>query len=194
MERRNSPEQEAVTEVKKLHLLIHPGFLLDYVYTPEALTKKYETLLDRYKEQATGMRHDEIMIALLHPTSDELLQDFRQKRTYTQKLSAIKKVLGPRMIALSGDYDIEDVDTFSFASEIARKRGYAIPEDVPSEAYGETLGMCVSLGAQTANISLVLRQKTLVRPRLTDYPDIPRERKLVLMKQFDRLEFALRTA
>lgn len=174
MEQSANPEVEKPIEVSKLHFLIHPGFLAD----PDTdlmgapVPESSQVLLDRYLEHAKGIPDDELVLVFLHATLSDLIRDFRNRKNYTQKISQMKKVLGKRMLTFSADFDVfgetEADDQADEIKQLAEKRGFRFNENVSSEAYGETLGVCVEEGASNLNKVLKLVRRTLIRPEFTD--------------------------
>lgn len=199
MESTPQAEQTPIIEVKRLHFLIHPGFLRDPASddldvrkseTDERYTQ-WNSLLNSYIGKARELPKDEVMIVMLHAGFDDLFRDFKQKKEYTQTLSSLKSILGKRMIALSNDHYIEDQESYRYAQAIAENRGFHFLRDVYSEAYGESLGACVEDAAQAANQSLGLTHKTILRPELTDNPNITTHEKQSTLDLYDRVQFAL---
>jgi len=189
-------EKSQFTEVKKLHFLIHPGYMSDpaqdFIEDMDQSDERYmqwTPLLNSYVDKARELPEDDIMLVMLHASFKSLLDDFKQDKEYTKTLKNLKKVLGRRMIALSDDFPIENEDSFYFAEEIANTRGFNIPRSVYSEAYGEQLEHCVPEGAQMANKSLRLVKKTVLKPELTDYQGSPR--KQWILDTYDRVQIAL---
>jgi hypothetical protein len=196
METTSPKEELPLKEVKKLHFLIHPGYKSDpaedYREDLSESDERYtqwNPLLNSYVDKARELPTDEIMIVMLHANFKNLLNDFKHGKEYTGTLRSLKKVLGRRMIALSDDYPIEEEESFYTAKDIANTRGFYIPRNVYSEAYGEQLEHCVPEGAQMANKSFRLHHKTIIKPDLTDYPESPR--KQWILDAYDRVQMAL---
>lgn len=192
-------EESPKVKVKKLHFLIHPGFLRDPATDgffeikadDDEVYAKWDSLLKSYINKAISLPIDEIMITMLHAEFGDLLDDFRQGKQYTKTLSDLKRILGKRMIALSGNNDIEKESSYLMAEYIANQWGYHFPRDVYSEAYGETLGVCVEAASQTANNSLGLIHKTVIKPEFTNDPDVTEKIKKRTLDLYDRLQFEL---
>lgn len=174
MEQSANPEVKNPIEVSKLHFLIHPGFLADpdTDLTGAPVPEFSQLLLERYLQHAKGIPDDELVLVFLHTAPSDLIRDFRNRKNYTEKIRQIKRVLGKRMLTFSADFDVfGETETTGQADEIkqmAERRGFRFNENVPSEAYGETLGVCVEEGASNLNKVLKLVKKTLIRPDLTD--------------------------
>lgn len=160
-------------KVSKLHFLIHPGFLSDFT----DITRDQATLMDQYVNYARGMSSDELVIALLHVSTGELIRRHRKGTYHTDKMFELRGILGPRLITLSnkreaGVGSIFNPETYQFARKIALERGFEFDSDVPSEVYGETGMVCVTTGGEEGNKSLGLQRKTTIRFDLTDQSNI----------------------
>lgn len=185
--------------ISKLHILVHPGFLqdpatdIDYDWNPipetDSRYTQWDKLLSLYTTEAEQIPLDEIVIVMLHARFHRLLEDLRTEKRYTATLRKLKRLLGRRMVALSGDNDIESEESFELAAQIARARGYEIPNDVESVAYGETVQVCVPEAADTANRALQLKNCTRLNPALTDDPQVSREDMDYVLSTYTRIKF-----
>ncbi len=168
-------------KIKKIHFLVHPGFLSYEV--PKMADKnparnpyilrmdEYKMLLDKYIQEASRLGDDELMIAFAHTTLEQMAKDLKGGELYVEKLRELKKILGRRLIVLSGNNDVVNDDgVFEVAKEIAKQRGFYFDDDTLSEAYGEMLSICVERGADRLNRNAQFKEKTLVRPELADIP------------------------
>ena len=177
-------ESKEPVKISKIHFLIHPGFLSDEVEsdrdagTTQEVIQAEESLPNKYVEQSRTLHDDEVMIAFTHSSKRKLRRDLRQEKIYAEKLRELKEILGDRLIVLSEDFDLfidridQRQDIFETIEQIASARGFRFDENVLTEAYGETLGMCVEEGAQALNVRANFNEKTLIRPELSNL-DIP---------------------
>jgi len=192
-EMQNNPEH---TRISKIHFLVHPGYLTaegERLTTDDATTK-YEPLFDLYFAEAAKLKDDELMIAFTHTSKSEYAKDIRSNLFYIKKLQELKKILNKRLIILSTDVDpFSNPEVIETIQRIASLRGYTFDKDVASDAYGETLGVCVNGIAQNVNSTGNLSHKTKIRPKLTDAHDITKEQLDQLRQQIenehDRLTF-----
>ena len=157
--------------VKKLHFLIHPGFLSYEVPKSEDVPGvkdpykermvEYIGLLDKYVTEAKKLPEDEIMFAFVHTDSKQFKEDMKTSQLYAEKMRELRSVLGRRLIVLSGDNDVVfDDSVMERAKEIANKRGFYFDNKVLSEAYGEMLSVCVERGADRLNENAGFENKT----------------------------------
>lgn len=168
--------------IRKLHFLIHPGYLSRGVNHPDD-QKIYESLLDKYVEEAKTLHDDELMFALVSPKHALLKKELAEGATYLKKIKEMESILGPRLIVLNFqdlDRGSEVMDT---ATRIAAARGFYFDKDVLSEAYGEFLDACVVVGASNLNKAAGLTKKTILRPELSDQ-SLPPSHKLGKNKLF----------
>lgn len=203
MEQSNIPEVRETVEVSKLHFLIHPGFLADSAqYDPGEVGWKEKglPLLDIYIDHAQKIPDNELVLVFLHPSLSELRRDFKAHKPYTERVRQLKKILGKRMLAFSGGFDVfgelgdNPDDQVEEIRQLAEKRGFVFNQNVSSEAYGETLGVCVEDGANNLNKILKLMKKTIIKPELTDAAASLSEEDLLKHKQkivdvFDYIDF-----
>ncbi len=159
-------------KVSRLHLLVHPGFSTDSracEYSDDAKLLRNQQLFKEYQKKAKLMRKDEVMLAVIHTTPKELIKDFRTQQPYIANLKKLKEILGKRLIALSGRFDIfSDPDFVEESMEIAKRRGFSIDTDVQTIAYGETDLVCVPDATTNFNLSAKLKNKTVIDLTLTN--------------------------
>lgn len=203
MEKSGDPEIKEPIKVSKLHFLIHPGFLTDpQDFDEEPIYEDWWQVLDIYLEHSKTIPKNELVLVFLHSSQDRFVKDAKEHKPYVEKIRQMRKVLGRRMIVFSGDWDIfekEDIQALSGVIEnIANGRGYRLSKDVSSEAYGETLGVCVEEGANNLNRALGLIKKTVIQPYLTEawsYLQPGQDRswlkghKAKMIDDFDRIDF-----
>lgn len=189
-------------KISKIHFLIHPGFLNDQVprmphsdTAPNPYLKRlpeYTDLLNKYVAEAHQLKDNELMFAFAHTPSPQLSKDFKAGELYVQKLRELKKILGPRLIVLSADYDVVfNAEVMNIVKKIAAERGFKFDEHVLTEAYGEMLEVCVERGAELLNQSGELVNKTRIRTDLTDAPLYHplEETEKKILKRRDRISF-----
>lgn len=195
-------KEKELKKISKIHFLVHPGFLSDPVTKDSGETledlKKYHKLLDMYLEQAKKLKDDELMIALTHTDKSEYKEGLEEQSIRFTKLQDLKKILGKRFIVLSSDFDVFwDEEAMKTIKDLAKQRGYFFDENVLSEAYGETLGVCVDNVAQNMNETGGFKNKTIIRPELTDaslYEGYLKSKsientKIISKKEHDRIDF-----
>lgn len=167
-----------LNKIKKVHFLIHPGFVShffdNFAYLKKKISKEdlkdYVLLLDKYVNQAKALndKENELFVVFTHTDSSSLRLGIELGRLYTQKIREMKGILGKRMIVISNDHDVRsDKDIFGVVESIAKRRGFVIDKNVISEAYGEMLGLCVDQGANNLNRSGNLVEKTIINTKLT---------------------------
>lgn len=164
-------QEDKLIKISKLHFLIHPGYLSDkryrYAGYGEKEIGKFNSLLDKYIEHAKKLAENELMVIFTHTEKDEVRNDLRGE-LYLRKIQEIKKVLGDRaIIIIMGIRDLIEQD-ISNIKKIANARGYDFDENVLSDAYGEMMENCVYNGARDLNMAGKFKNKTIIKPYLTE--------------------------
>lgn len=153
--------------IRKLHFLIHPGYLSRGINHPDD-QKEYESLLDKYVDEAKKLRDDELMFALISPSRVLVKKELAENAPYLEKIKEIKSILGPRLIVLHFQVLENSSEAMDTATRIAAARGFHFDKDVLSDAYGELLGACVKIGAANLNRDAGFINKMVLRPELSD--------------------------
>ena len=165
------PKEGELISVKRIHLLVHPGFLLDTAHEidPYIDKLKYAQLLDKYKDSAEKMGEDEIMVAFLHTSPDQFKRDLKENKQYATFIRKLKAILGNKFFVVSGDFEIfHEENDIEKLLQIIKGRGFNLSDEVESVAYGETAGACVEEGANTFNRTAKLKKRTAILLGLTD--------------------------
>lgn len=176
------PEQsETKVKVTKLVFLIHPGFISDPAVFDRPMTndeqKHASVLLDKYIEAAQKLSPTDLVLVFTHNPKYprkfnwSIKDDLTNKKLYISKLHELKAILGPRMVILSDENSPIDKDakiSLKALKRIVEARGYVCDKKVPTEAWGETLGVCVDDGAYELNKAGKFKNKTEIRTELTN--------------------------
>lgn len=116
---------DEVTQISKIHLLIHPGYLArleetiegfsfselfpagDYEqYRPE-VEAYLESLFERYREKSQHLNNDEVMVVILQGNFSELKQEIKGESTlpealqYRALIDELKANLGRRLVVVN---------------------------------------------------------------------------------------------
>lgn len=159
---------ETNPEIKKIHFLIHPGYILE----SKLARNNYlglETLLEDYFKKAKSLKKDELMVIFAPRIGTDFIRDFTKKsenneipKKYVETIRDIVKsledndqkgVMGNRAIVLADtDQFINKGARFTQNREeiwdkilsITHKRGFTFSKEVEAEAYGEYKSLCVT--------------------------------------------------
>lgn len=179
-----SPEQimkeQAPRKIRKIHFLIHPGFLTALMGQEKA------HLINKYEQNLEMLSDDELVVIILHPDRDRLKSHFtgddkeerpeynRERETMLRMREIIHR-FGPRAITLSGSTTVDASGLFKAdhaiheIRRIANARGFTFDTDTITEAYGELLGACLDRGAENLNKTGGFTTPTVLNSLLTDY-------------------------
>lgn len=162
--------------VSKLHILVHPGMLVDMLPTDESEEEKERVLklgnelLKKYIEKALTLASDEILMLYEHGFSKGRAKFFQEF------FDQISSILGDRLIVIPDNFVFYDNNTHQYDCTdmyeelefLAEERGFSLDERVLSEAFGETFGYCVENTANFLNIAGGFVYKTVINLDLTD--------------------------
>ncbi|HSB47295.1 MAG TPA: hypothetical protein VLD37_04720 [Candidatus Bilamarchaeum sp.] len=155
--------------IRRIHILVHPGFSADPLFSSEpSLAEKCRLLFRRYEEKAGAMGGDELMVALTHSGRREFMDDVAGGAGYAEWLLGMRRTLGKRLIVLCNDM-ADSPAPARLALRIAKARGFSVSRWVRCEAYGEMLGECVDRAAEAFNRSARLHRKSEIDISATDF-------------------------
>ncbi len=185
--------------IAKLFFLIHPGFLTSphsILSTAEERDRNATLLFSRYIKKATELREDELMLVFAHSNPTEFKTDLKNKERYVEMIRELRRILRKRLIVFFED-GMDDVEIERVARMISARGFKYNPEDVETEAGGETLGMCVENWSSALNVKLGLKKKTRVDTQTADVDTdggwpaekFFEEKVQSLKKEYDRLEW-----
>lgn len=162
-------------EVKKIHLLVHPGFIAgpDVDDDPEQPTDEEVTeshkLLKKYVEKAKMLDNNEIMVVFGYADVETFHKHLDMNAEYTECICEMEEILDNRLIYIDSHIDPFDGDgAIKQIKSVSDARGFSISENIVSEAFGETAGVCVVNCAQNINITGNFKDHTVVNLDLTD--------------------------
>lgn len=179
-------------QVSRIHILIHPGFGSDYRAGDASMeeARAYEPLLHLYLEQAKQMTPDEIMLACTH--TDTFKSDLAQGYKYAQAMVSLKGILRNRLYLGTDTSAPKFTEFFEHPAAIRHafnalaRRGFTFGGDVSTVGYGESLGNCVSEGANNINTTMGFTHPTLLIPELSDLALEPEHKRRELIDGIER--------
>lgn len=192
----NIPEQkEGFKLLKKIHFLIHPGFLITArAIEASEFSRAAETIFLKYAQRTseTKQNPNEMVFAFAYSQIKSLKNDIKSGEPYTVFLNISKKYLGSKLVILQDNPSLLNSivepgphmnEIASTLRRIANARGYDFDNNTFSEAYGELLFDCVDKGAGNLNTALKLKNKTEIDPNSSFglYQESPEE----LVRFFD---------
>jgi len=178
-----------MNEIRKLHFLIHPGYLGDpklcHRRNAEFGLQQARVAFAKYKTKAKRMEENECLVAFSHIESSELKRVIRgndgtektaYERLVADGLMALRERLGKRFVLLSNRHEVIELDcgkekvveTFAMMRRILGARGYRFGKNTETEAFGETLGCCVDEAADSLSRAGGFERKTTVNVSLCD--------------------------
>lgn len=157
--------------IETVHFLIHPGFCT----VGEAADDDYLPLLDSYLDYAERLQGDAAMLVFSHADNNQLVRDFKAGIPYAVFLDRLSQAVAGKAMIFPDQYHFFTLGEGDRIRGKLEWNGWRIDREADSYALGETLGCCVSDGAQSLNITLGLIKPTIVLPHLTEmgiiYPD-----------------------
>jgi hypothetical protein len=142
------------TKVKKMHVLVHPGYEYgdDRIGSASRNVLEAEALFQKYKEIAKNISPDEIMVILVHNKPKIFREHKGHGKTYTKNIDSIVEnfsnkrqaiVLTSETVPFSGLEKESDNFALDKVRSILKQRGYEINPNTEVEVFGEMAGECV---------------------------------------------------
>lgn len=136
----------------------------------ESDLKHYPPLVSAYLERARAVGSRELLLTFL-PIEQSALQftDPGFEPHYERLLRGLKRALHDRFVLFYVDTDpVNDADASQEVHRQLAARGWEIPPNMPSYAFGETLDHCLPRAVRTLRQGLGLTKLTHVHPYFTD--------------------------
>lgn len=150
--------------LKKIHFLVHPGYLGDADDTHEEpdLVQIGKNMRQIYINAARSMASDECLVLFTHGNKKKLKEDVHSQKEYTQTLHELRAILNKRLIVFSDNTNPDDPIFKDQLDKILQARGYEYQQNCPSEAFGEWFDACVANYASRINTTLGLNKKSQI--------------------------------
>ncbi len=164
-------EEVKLKSLRRLHILMHPGFIIS---APSEKDRHY--LFGEYLSQARKLEEDEVMLVFLFSSKKGVKEaitkgphpDIALTLAELETAGNIQEILGKRAFIFTRDSGLPPNLKIEEIAKIIEARGYCFDKSIETFAYGESLGTCVSKWAQDLNMKLKLTYKTKVLTRLTN--------------------------